>query len=184
MPWTDKTVIFMSSGVSDTETIKEYFYPLYLRILYISFPVDQKFILFPHCNITCVTDTVTPPSDDFIPFVIQTKIHKVVFFVQIHAPTLLGDPHERKQADNEMRNRFRQFGGSLQIPKLYGMCAFGTHICFYSYDRDTGAITPTPVENTDDTAPVYRWSLNILEEDGRLRLLNIVEEIQQIIRTN
>ncbi|KAF9008290.1 hypothetical protein BDQ17DRAFT_1349685 [Cyathus striatus] len=170
MPWTDKTVIFMLSGVSDTETIKEYFYPLYLRILYISFPVDQKFILFPHCNITCVTNTVTPPLDDFIPF--------------IYVPTLLGDPHERKQADNEMRNRFRQFGVSLQISKLYGMCAFGTHICFYSYDRDTCTIIPALVKNTDDGAPVDQWSLDILQKDGHLRLLNIVEEIRQIICMN
>ncbi|KAF9008292.1 hypothetical protein BDQ17DRAFT_1349686 [Cyathus striatus] len=166
MPWNDNVVTFMSSAASDTQTIKEYIYPLYTRILYISFPVEDRFMLYPICKLTYLTDTVTPPSDDFNPFVIRTELHKVVFFVEIYVPTLLGDPHERKQADNEMRNRFRQLSGSLQIPKLYGMCAFGTHICFYSYDRDTRIIIPSPVENSDDTAPVDRWGLNIPEEDG------------------
>ncbi|KAF8978049.1 hypothetical protein BDQ17DRAFT_1440322 [Cyathus striatus] len=65
-----------------------------------------------------------------------------------------------------MRNKFRQLAGEIQIPKLYG------------------AITPASLENSDDTAPTGRWSLNILEEDGRRRLLDIVEEIWRTIRTN
>ena len=65
-----------------------------------------------------------------------------------------------------MRDRFKAMFDTIQIPRLYGISALGTKICFYALDRGTGDITPDEIPRSrgrvTDTAPAARWSIDIM----------------------
>jgi hypothetical protein len=69
---------------------------------------------------------------------------------------------------------------------LYGISAIGMQLSYYTYDKDSGVVGPTPLPDNPnavvDTAPVERWDTNIMQEEGRTKFLAMVEEIKQMVR--
>ena len=67
----------------------------------------------------------------------------------------------------------------LDSNTLNGVSAFGTHLAFYTYDKQTrilpSHISPDPERETD-TAPLDRWDCDILEDDGSQRFQDLVAD--------
>ncbi|KAF8977019.1 hypothetical protein BDQ17DRAFT_1384215 [Cyathus striatus] len=115
-----------------------------------------------------------------------------ILFVATKPAKFFNMPNKRKVADEEMRERLRQLSlCSTRAPKLFGVCAIGRNVAFYKYDRETGEITPPKIPQPDsvdidgeepvDTAPIEWWSTNVMDEDGRAKFLELVEEVNSMV---
>jgi hypothetical protein len=66
------------------------------------------------------------------------------------------------------------------LPVLHGVSAFGTKLCFYSITKE-GLVSPEYIpaspQCVTDTAPVVRWSYDILTVEGEAELRRIVQAI-------
>ncbi|KAK0442698.1 uncharacterized protein EV420DRAFT_1752241 [Desarmillaria tabescens] len=86
---------------------------------------------------------------------------KPVFFLQIKEPQALAVKSAREEADGQMRKCMRDLAPNCLLGILYGISAFGTRLCFYSYDKQT-RILPKRVspdrERETDIAPLNRWT--------------------------
>jgi hypothetical protein len=114
-----------------------------------------------------------------------TKLDKgPVFFIQVKPPATLSLDLKRKQADDRIRDHFRDFRHSLVTPRLPDISAFGTRMAFYEYvvanNRVTPrAITPDP-DFLNDVAPVEQWNCNLLEDKGNNRMRQVVQDVKAV----
>ncbi|KAF9067170.1 hypothetical protein BDP27DRAFT_1393158 [Rhodocollybia butyracea] len=181
MPW-PAHICRKSDRLTDTETIENKFYPLYDDILNECFPRD-RFSISPQYATPLAQIGGIGANEFTITYVIEAlDLDSVVFFVEIKPPTHLPILYARQTADNQMRQRTPQISHLVRLPKLYGISAISKHICYYTYDRITHHVEPTEIPNNFfDIAPIDRWSSNIMEEEGRTRFLNVVQEIQAMV---
>lgn len=69
-----------------------------------------------------------------------------------------------ESADKQLRKRYKDLGGHVGIPTLYGMSALGTKVYFYTHDKETRSILLKRVKDGNlviDTAPAERWVVYI-----------------------
>lgn len=107
---------------------------------------------------------------------------RAVFFIRFKPPVTLFLDSKRKQADDRVRDHFRDFRHSLVTPCLPGISAFGTRMAFYEYvvanNRVTPrAITPDP-DFLNDVAPVEQWNCDLLEDEGNNRMRQVVQDVK------
>ena len=103
-------------------------------------------------------------------FTIELDDKHPVLFINLNAPASFALDSKRKQADDQMRDRFRDFCHNLVTrlrPRLPGISASRTLMAFYEYVAATntltsGAILPEPV-SLNDVASVERWSYDLLQ---------------------
>ncbi|KAF9447592.1 hypothetical protein P691DRAFT_671210 [Macrolepiota fuliginosa MF-IS2] len=172
------------NGLSDTDNIRNHFYPLYLDILVECFPKDRFRICplyatsaepfdglggLPHCpegldtTISIVVQTRDPPDN-------------LVLFIDILPPTSLQKMWLRKEDDERMRGYMEQLADSTNLPKLYGISAHGTRLCYYNVDLRSD---PRSEERlTTDTAPEQWWSSDLREWEGRVKFFTLIQEIR------
>jgi hypothetical protein len=62
----------------------------------------------------------------------------------------------------------------LDIPTIHGICVSGTRVAFYCYDRQQAVVTP-------DSEHI-RFDLDLKNEDGASRLLEVVEDAKRMCR--
>ncbi|KAF8517286.1 hypothetical protein BU17DRAFT_92000 [Hysterangium stoloniferum] len=124
--------------------------------------------------------------DFAVTYVVEAlDLDSVVFFLEIKPPTHLPILSGRKDADNQMRQRFGQIAHLVKLPTLYGISAIGKSLCYYTYSVPTHTIEPTRILDSYtllvDTAPLERWDSNIMEEEGHDRFLAMVQDIKSMI---
>ena len=120
--------------------------------------------------------------DSTIYFVISHNQHPV-FFVEMKPSGHIESNSARAEADTQMRERYEKLRDSVDIGKLYGMSAFGSKVCFYTYNRETGEICPGVIRNNEggrleDISPACRWGLDIMTPEGEDKFREIVAEIK------
>ena len=174
-PWPDYVyVTFRSAIAQDIEDgIEEdtFFGPM-MRLCYNLFYADEgPYNIIPQFR---------PKGIDFVPAVLVEVDQHPVFFLEIKSPLSLPDELKRQEADEQMRRKFKELGPLLEIPKLYGVSAFGTRFAFYEYDRATRDIQPTQPDPTAEVAPIKRWDFDVLEKEGADRLKDIVERVKDM----
>ena len=184
MPW-PAHIVKKSNRLLDTETIENKFYGLYDSIIHECFPTTQ-FTITPQYPTAEATTGGTGAIDFAITYVIEPlEFESPVFFIEVKAPTHLPSITTRKDAENQVRYRFRQLAHLVQIPKLYGVSALGRQLSYYTYDKASGRVEPGVLTDSTevvvDTAPLVRWNTNIMEEEGRAKFLAVVEEIKQMV---
>ncbi len=84
-----------------------------------------------------------------------------VFFLQIKEPQSLAVLSNREKADDQMRKCMRDLAPICPLDMLHGVCAFGTHLSFYSYDKQTRIIPKRVLpdrERETDFAPSSQWA--------------------------
>ena len=83
-----------------------------------------------------------------------------------------------------MRRRFGEISHLVKVPKLYGISAIGRQLSYYEFDKAVGSITPDALPDSSttmmDTAPVERWSTNIMEPEGFDKFMRVVEEVKRM----
>ena len=126
-------------------------------------------------------------SIDFtVMFLLERKFPVII--VQVMTNVAYETPSSRKAADEQMRESIHDASIRLDaraMPKLYGLSFFGTRFCVYEYTHSSGTLTPRRIgvqpDIITDTAPKERWNLDILEEQGKTRLEEIVGDIKAMV---
>ena len=185
MPW-PAHIVAKSSRLLDTETIENKFYGVYNSILHECFPPSQ-FTVTPQYITAEAQAGGTGGTNSAISYVIEPlDLDSPIFFIEIKPPTHLPSMSARKAADSQVRTRFVQLAHLVQIPRLYGVSAIGRQLCYYTYERASGAIQPVALADSTsfvaDTAPIERWNTNIMEEHGHVLFMMIVKEIKGMVR--
>ena len=122
----------------------------YTRLLYHLFGIEGPFEISPHFyRAHDSIDVVTL-------FVVELNKHPVLF-IEGKAPGSFTLNSKRKEADDQMRDRFRALRNGVVTPRLPGISAFGTRLAFYEYvsatSRNHGSLRLRlyPIQNTSTT---------------------------------
>ncbi|THU87957.1 hypothetical protein K435DRAFT_730322 [Dendrothele bispora CBS 962.96] len=184
MPWPPH-IRRKSDRLTDTENIENKFYPLYDDILNECFPRDRFSICPQYATPLAQTGGIGAINFTISYAIEALDLDSVVFFVEIKPPTHLHVQYARKEANNQMRQRFLEISHLARVPKLYGISAIGRRVYYYAYNKATGAIESAAIHDSSayvvDTAPTERWDSDIMEEEGRDRFLEVVREIQNMV---
>ncbi|KAF8517287.1 hypothetical protein BU17DRAFT_50001 [Hysterangium stoloniferum] len=186
MPW-PAHILRKSDRLRDNETIENKFYPLYNSILNECFP-QERFSICPQYATPIAQAGGIGAIGFAVTYVVEAlDLDSVVFFLEIKPPTHLPILSGRKDADNQMRQRFGQIAHLVKLPTLYGISAIGKSLCYYTYSVPTHTIEPTRILDSCtllvDTAPIERWDSNIMGEEGHDKFLAMVQDIQSMINT-
>ncbi|KAH8997001.1 hypothetical protein EDB86DRAFT_964723 [Lactarius hatsudake] len=107
----------------------------------------------------------------------QSLLDKPVLFLEIKELRRITLWSARKEVDNRMRIRMRDLVPVSPLEILNGVSTFGTHLSFYTYDKQTIPARISPHMETD-AVPLNRWDCNLLEDEGAQRLQNLIAEIK------
>jgi len=153
------------------------FYAPYNTLLNTLSPPDSDYTIVPQSYSTL-------GSHDEVYFRVRFEVHledKPVFFMEIERPQSIASIIDCRDADIWMRKRIGDLAPSCPLDTFNGVSAFGTHLAFYSYDKQTHIL---PIHISDDhvqlfdTAPLDHWDGDILEDEGGQRFHDLVAEIK------
>jgi len=178
-PWSAK-IIEQFSTIPPNPRENDFFGP-YNKLLSTLFPpVSYTVAPRPHSSLNYVLGSYGV-ADFSIGFEVLLE-DKTIFFMEIKEPQMLAFKSAREEADSHMRMRMADFGPDYPLDPLNGVSAFGTHLAFYSLDKQN-RIHPNYIRSHDhgketDVAPVDRWNSDILEDEGSQRFQDLVAEIK------
>ncbi|KAF5362428.1 hypothetical protein D9756_002750 [Leucocoprinus leucothites] len=137
----------------------------YNKLLNTLFPVDTDFTVIPNFQ-----QVYSSKGFDYIVTFEIFLENRPVFVLELERERDFSLKSKRTSADDQLRVRL----GDL-------CCAFGTKLCFYTIEKDTGLVTPSrnPTSHNfvTDAAPVERWNYDILTAEGEAEFRRIVEWI-------
>ncbi|KAF8902279.1 hypothetical protein CPB84DRAFT_1776380 [Gymnopilus junonius] len=121
--------------------------------------------------------------DPEISFIVFNAQYLPVLFVQIKPDGWASRPDLRLKADKEMREQYDSLTSTCPVPHLHGLSLLGTSLRVYCGDCFTREIEPT-----FEGRPSYyhalpfdflegAWNLNILSQEGFIKMKEIVEYI-------
>jgi hypothetical protein len=90
------------------------------------FGVEGPFEISPQYHIP---ETPRDSIDVIALFTVELDKHPV-FFIEVKAPASFAFDSKRKQADDQMRDHYRDLRHNLVTPRLPGISAFGTRMAF------------------------------------------------------
>ena len=175
-PWPQWLVnSFVSANQPQFATDESVYYGPYTRLLYYLFGLEGPFEITPKYHIP--RDSI----DVVALFTVELDKHPV-FFIEVKAPASFVLDSKRKQADDQMRDRFRDLRHNLVTPRLPGISAFGTRMAFYEYVAATNTLTPRAIfrdlDSLNDMAPAERWSYDLLEANGIAQTRQVAEDVK------
>lgn len=104
-----------------------------------------------------------------------------MLFIEVKAPGSFTLNSKRKEADDQMRDRFLALRNSIVTPRLPGISAFGTRLAFYEYVSATTRLTPPAIvpdpEYLNDVAPAGPWADDLLDVNGATRVRQVVQDV-------
>jgi len=116
-------------------------------------------------------------------YIVETaETQTPIFYLEIKPPGHYNELIKRERADIQMRDRVRELIPDLQIPTLHGVSALGVRLAFYEYSHATRVLQPPLIlrdpELVNDTAPKARWNVDLLSEEGHMRLYQLAAEVK------
>ena len=153
------------------------FHGPYNKLLYWVFPADSRFTVDPQSY-------PIHESHDTVDFIVEYTVlydNIPVFILEIKDPSTLKYISSRHKADRQIRYRITDLYPLCRMPVLYGVSAYGTIISIYSQHDNviTPEYIPRDVDSVVDTAPITRWNINILSDEGYDRMMNIFNYIKE-----
>ncbi|KAH9023689.1 hypothetical protein EDB85DRAFT_1870632 [Lactarius pseudohatsudake] len=123
-PWPQWLVqSFLSANQPQSTTDESVYYGSYTRLLYYLFDgIEGPFEISPRFH---VPQTPRESFDVIALFTVELNKHPV-FFIQVKPPATLSFDSKRKQADDQMRDHFRDLRHSLVTPHLAPAWPFTT----------------------------------------------------------
>jgi hypothetical protein len=178
-PWPQYLVqSFTSVNQPQFSTDENAYYGPYARLLYYLFGLEGPFEISPQY---LIPESPRNSTDVVALFTVELNKHPV-FFILVKPPASHALDSKRKQADDQMRDRFRDLRRSLVTPRLPAISAFGTRLSFYEYTVATNTVVPAAIPAhpviLNDLAPADRWSCDLLDADGIARLRQIAQDVR------
>ena len=162
---------FLSANQPQFANDENAYYGPYTRLLYHLFGIEGPFEIVPPRD----------PIDAVAMFTVELDKHPVLF-IEVKPPSSFHLDSKRKQADDQMRDSFRDLRANLVTPRLPGISAFGTRVAFYEYIAATSAVTPPAIPADpmflNDVAPADRWNYDLLEADGIARMRQVAQDVR------
>jgi len=152
------------------------FYGPFNALLFELFPTEEDYQVAPQFK------RHHGSPDPTVQFIVRRR-RVPIFFIEIKTFRSLKELSARASADGQMRDRYREFAsGSISIPTLYGLSAFGPQFSVYAYNPASRSLTPPKIYPDpyiiNDEAPEDRWAYNLLEEAGEAKLREIVGHVK------
>lgn len=148
----------------------------YNKLLNTLFPVDTDFTVIPNFQ-----QVYSSTGFDYIVTFEIFLENRPVFVLELERERDFSLKSKRTSADDQLRVRLGDLADMCPLPILHGVSAFGTKLCFYTIEKDTGLVTPSrnPTSHNfvTDAAPVERWNYDILTAEGEAEFRRIVEWI-------
>ncbi|KAG0125800.1 hypothetical protein HOY82DRAFT_130138 [Tuber indicum] len=161
------------------ETDESQYYGPYNVLLSYFFPHEERYMVVPQYK----RPTQLRSVDFTTVFIVRHKTHPV-FFIEVKSSSGLRHISTRQEADIQMRERFTHLFEDVAIGTLYGASAMGTKICIYKLDRTSRRLTPTIIpgdpELVTDTAPMNRWSIDLLTPEGEKQFRETVQHVKKM----
>jgi hypothetical protein len=174
-PWPQWLVnSFVSANQPQFAPDESSYYGPYTRLLYHLFGIEGPFQItqyhIPHDSIDVVAL-----------FTIKLNKHPMLF-IKVKAPASFPLDSKHKQADDQVCDCFCDLCHGLVMPWLPGISAFGTRMAFYEYIAATNTLTPciipADLESLNDVALAERWSYDLLEANGIVKMHQVVEDVK------
>ena len=155
------------------------FYGPYNLLLNHMFPIDEGYMIVPRYK-----RREHSRSIDFEVIFIVSHHEHPIFFVGAKPSGHIDNILPRRSADEQMRKRFLDLLGRLEVPILYGVSALGSKVCYYTYDEGSRRVSPKVIKNEQklviDTAPADRWSLDIMTPDRGKKLREVLNHVKAV----
>ena len=176
MPWPESIALQFHLVDKATTDESDYYGPFNSLLNYL-FPVSEFYQVAPRFK------SGGRGSIDFGVVFLVSRHRVPIFFVEPNTYVASKKDSLRIQADNQMRERFIDFGfEDNPLPTLYGLSTFGTRFCVYEYDIARDILTPEHISRhrklLTDAAPERWWDLDVLELQGEDRLREIIRQIK------
>ena len=170
----------MSANQPQLATDESVYYGPYTRLLYHLFGIEGPFEISPQYHIP---QTPRGAIDVVALFTVELNKHPVLF-IEVKPPASFALDSKRKQADDQMRDRFRDLRHNLVTPRLPGISVFGTRMAFYEYVAATNTLTPPAIvpdpDSLNDLAPAERWGYDLLETNGIAQMRQVAEDVKEM----
>jgi hypothetical protein len=103
-------------------------------------------------------------------------------FVEIKPLSSLSSLSSRANADLQIRERFEEFFDGTPSAFMFGLSAFGPRICLYSLYKKTeeSVILPERLVHVRDTAPLNRWNVDLMTDEGYMEIFNRVKQTMKL----
>ncbi|KAI6045463.1 hypothetical protein EDC04DRAFT_2598768 [Pisolithus marmoratus] len=183
MPWPGKIIEQFEFINKFTSNEHKYYRP-WTSLLFEVFPVSNGYCCGSQYQL----------RSGFIDLVVQYAIpgqkwRVPVLFVEVktfNAYVLQGlHPCQSRQSNVQLVFLVSSGKYSMSLPTLYGISTLGTQICVYKYTDHNRTLTLKHIMHNpkfvNDTAPMDRWSLDIMELEGEARMQEIVAHIQAMV---
>ena len=170
---------FLSANQPQFANDESAYYGPYTRLLYHLFGgIEGPFEITPQYHIPQAPRNAI---DVVAMFTVEFNKHPV-FFIEVKPPSSFHFDSKRKQADEQMRDRFRDLRPNIVTPRLPAISAFGTRVAFYEYIPATRGVTPPAIAADpmflEDIAPADRWNYDLLEADGIARMRQVAQDVR------
>lgn len=166
----------MSGGATD----ESFYYAPYNSLLNIHFPLNENYSVWPQYRTPIYNELI-----DFGVVYIVQKTPRPCFFLEANMSNAVFDISTRGNADRQMRMKFAEFLSKLRISILHSLSAIGTHLAFYSLDKETHHIKPDEIPKKTSfvnyVAFIQWWQDDVLQPDGETRLLQVVEDVKTML---
>ncbi|CAA7266706.1 unnamed protein product [Cyclocybe aegerita] len=172
-PWSSELTECFQSIKPDLES--DFTPAAYNKLLNTLFPVNTPYTVFPQVH---RHEDITTPSARTT-FTIYYR-NTPVFILDLHTYANLARISAREAADEHIRMHIRDLLPYCPLPTLHAVSAFGTRLCFYTTTAGQ-AILPARAAVEEDSAhrtPVDWWDCDLLDDDGAIRLKEVVNKIR------
>jgi len=150
----------------------------YNKLLNSLFPINTPYTVLPRTHWLDISSAHISGTI----FIIYFK-NSPVFLLDLYAYRTLPRVSTRESADTQIRKQIRDMLPYCPLETLHAVCAFGTRLCFYTASAGV-AISPAlappsaDVDLTHDRAPVDLWDCDLLDDDGAIRLKEVINKIR------
>lgn len=159
-------------------SIENKYYAAYNKLLIEEFHDDLRYTVAPQMH-------PDPTSKEAIDFYIEFEIEledKPVLLIEIKRGDKLSVPSARRYADEQIRKRMIDVADISPLNVLRGISIFGTNYCVYELNKEERTLIPVQIESSFtrliDTAPMNRWSKDLLTRDGSIYLRQLFEQVK------
>ncbi|KAI8576840.1 hypothetical protein K450DRAFT_166908, partial [Umbelopsis ramanniana AG] len=176
--WDELTVERFRIAEEDRNRENSYYAP-YNRLLSIVFPPNSRYTVEPVIHPIGTRKTIE--------YMVTMQLgHKIfpVLVVEIKSPDSLQSLSARREANEQIANRYASIGNQCPLEIFYAISAFGTMISIYTLDRSSGTIAPSypPADHQrlNDNVPEDAWNIDILEENGANTINEVFTDVQRM----
>ncbi|KAF8151808.1 hypothetical protein B0H34DRAFT_729067 [Crassisporium funariophilum] len=175
-PWTSQIMDSFQSIKPDLEP--DFTPAAYNKLLNSLFPVNTPYAVYPEVQRNI-------ESSSSATFTIYYR-HSPVFLLDLHSYHALRRTSVREAADDHIRKHMRDLLPYCPMSVLHAVSAFGTRLCFYTValgDNIKPARSPPEIPTRNDETPMEWWDCDLLDDDGAIRLKEVVNKIRNKCET-